>query len=284
MSFVSFNTIRSNLGQASFICEAVNVSVFAFAFTASNLVSPFRLQPEGEERLTTGPNTSLSDLMERMRQRNRGSISRDNSIASNMSDLLLSPSGTRRLTFKREDSICSNISDFAPSECSEMSLDVSLKEDFGHKTFTCLDDIEHELDDLKSSMIEMDEEVTKFNSKPNPYMLKTTFSDYSITSGDSRPGSALDILNTHRSRANMKGLLGPKVGNSSESEVVEGAAVNPSQPSSQVVSGSEAEGSFEWDSPQHGWSSMKCPPLSKLPEQPSEDAESSRTSMQVKES
>ncbi|XP_066982080.1 uncharacterized protein [Macrobrachium rosenbergii] len=240
-----------------------------------------RLQPEGEERHNAAvSSTSLSDLMERMRQRHRGSISRDNSIASNMSDVLLSPGGSRRFAFKREDSVCSNISDFAPSECSEMSLDVSLKEDFGCKTFSCLNDIEHELDDLKSSMLEMDEEVTKFTSKPNPYMLKTTFSDYSVTSGDSRPGSALDIINNHRSRATMKGLIGTKVGTSSESEVIEGAVVNPSQSSSQVVSGSEAEGSFEWDSPQHGWSSMKCPPLSKLPEQPSEDAESSRASVQ----
>lgn len=243
-----------------------------------------RLQPEGEEhQFASISSASLSDLMEKIRHRGRGSISRDTSIASNMSEVLLSPGCARRLPFKREDSVCSNMSDFAPSECSEMSLDVSLKEDFGCKTFSCLDDIEHELDDLKSSMIEMDEEVTKFTSKPNPYLLKTTFSDYSMTSGDSRPGSALEILNTHRSRASLKGFVSTKGGVSSESEVVEGVAANTSQTSSHVVSGSEAEGSFEWDSPQHGWSSMRPPPpppLSKLPEQPTEDAESSHASMQ----
>ncbi|KAK7068053.1 hypothetical protein SK128_023208 [Halocaridina rubra] len=196
-----------------------------------------------------------------------------------MSDVLLSPSGSRRFPFKREDSVCSNISDFALSECSEMSLDVSLREDFGCKTFSCLDDIEHEIDELKSSVLEMDEEVSKFTSKPNPYLLKTTYSDYSITSGDSRPGSALEILNAYRSRASLKGLINTK-GMSFESEVGEGSVPNASHMPSRAVSGSEAEGSFEWDSPQHGWSSVKCPPLSKLPEQSTEDIESSRASVQ----
>lgn len=222
--------------------------------------------------------------MEKMRHRGcHGSISRDNSIASNMSDFVTSPQGSKRFTFKREDSVCSNLSDFAPSECSEMSLDVSVRDDLACKTFTYLDDIEHELDDLKSSMLEMDEEVTKFASKPNPYTFKTTYSDYSITSGDSRPNSALDLVNAHRSRASFRGVFGQKGTGSSDSEALEGGPADSTHTQGHVVSGSEAEGSFEWDSPQHGWTSARGPPLSRLPELPSEDAESSRASTQVSE-
>ncbi|XP_069997788.1 uncharacterized protein [Penaeus vannamei] len=243
-----------------------------------------RLQPEGEEESHLSTNissASLSDLMEKMRHRGcHGSISRDNSIASNMSDFVTSPQGSKRFTFKREDSVCSNLSDFAPSECSEMSLDVSVRDDLACKTFTYLDDIEHELDDLKSSMLEMDEEVTKFASKPNPYTFKTTYSDYSITSGDSRPNSALDLVNAHRSRASFRGVFGQKGTGSSDSEALEGGPADSTHTQGHVVSGSEAEGSFEWDSPQHGWTSARGPPLSRLPELPSEDAESSRASTQ----
>ncbi|XP_047500123.1 uncharacterized protein LOC125046403 isoform X5 [Penaeus chinensis] len=249
-----------------------------------DLLVDSRLQPEGEEESHLSTNissASLSDLMEKMRHRGcHGSISRDNSIASNMSDFVTSPQGSKRFTFKREDSVCSNLSDFAPSECSEMSLDVSVRDDLACKTFTYLDDIEHELDDLKSSMLEMDEEVTKFASKPNPYTFKTTYSDYSITSGDSRPSSALDLVNAHRSRASFRGVLGQKGTGSSDSEALEGGPAESTHSQGHVVSGSEAEGSFEWDSPQHGWSSARGPPLSRLPELPSEDAESSRASTQ----
>ncbi|XP_069945000.1 uncharacterized protein [Cherax quadricarinatus] len=243
-----------------------------------------RVQPEGEEEHQPSSNissASLSDLMEKIRHRgHRGSISRDNSIASSLSELVTSPVGSKRFSFKREDSVCSNLSDFALSECSEMSLEVSVREDLACKTFTCLDDIEHELDDLKSSMLEMDEEVTKFTSRPNPYTFKTTFSDCSITSGDSRPNSAMDLVNAHRSRASFKGLIASKPNTSSESDAVEACGAETTQPLNHGISGSEAEGSFEWDSPQHGWSSMHAPPLSRLPELPSEDAESSRASMQ----
>ncbi|KAK8395400.1 hypothetical protein O3P69_006209 [Scylla paramamosain] len=245
-----------------------------------------REQPEGEEALPSGniSSASLSDLMDKMRHRAaRGSISRDASITSSLSELISMPQGSRRL-FKREDSVCSNlsgVSDLAPSECSEMSLDVSVQEDLASRTFTCFNNIEHELDDLKSSMLEMDEEVTKFVARPDPYSFKTTFSDYSMGSGESRPSSAMEILSAHRSRANLRLNLHPARPNtSSDSEVVEGGAADASLGSNHLVSGSEAEGSLEWDSPQHGWTSAKAPALSKLQELPSEDAESSHASMQ----
>lgn len=244
-----------------------------------------RVQPEGEEEHHQSSNissASLSDLMEKMRHRgHRGSGSQDNSLASNLSEQVTSPQGSKRFLFKREDSVCSNLSDFAPSECSEMSLDVSVQEDLALRTFSCLDNIEHELDDLKSSVLEMDEEVTKFNSKPNPYTFRTTFSDNSITSGDSRPNSAMEIVNARRSRASFKGLLTAKPNTSSESEAVEGGGADVLHPPSHGFSGSEAEGSFEWDSPQRGWSNARAPPLSQLPEIPSEDTESPHASIQV---
>ncbi|MPC47761.1 hypothetical protein E2C01_041519 [Portunus trituberculatus] len=249
-----------------------------------------REQPDGEEVLPCGniSSTSLSDLMDKIRHRAaRGSISRDASITSNLSEMVSMPHGSRRL-FKREDSVCSNlsgVSDLAPSECSEMSLDVSVQEDLASLTFTCFNNIEHELDDLKSSMLEMDEEVTKFVARPDPYSFKTTFSDYSMGSGESRPSSAMEILSAHRSRANLRLNLQPARPNtSSDSEVVEGGTADASLGSNHLVSGSEAEGSLEWDSPQHGWTSAKAPVLSKLQELPSEDAESSHASMQVNSS
>ncbi|KAG0711907.1 hypothetical protein GWK47_019582 [Chionoecetes opilio] len=245
-----------------------------------------RKQPEGEEVHLSGniSSASLSDLMDKMRHRAvRSSLSRDASIASNLSELVALQQGSKRF-FKREDSVCSNlsgVSDLAPSECSEMSLDMSVQEDLACSTFTCFNNIEHELDDLMSSMQEMDEEVTKFVAKPDPYSFKTTFSDYSLGSGESRPSSAMEILSAHRSRANLRlGLQPARPNTSSDSEVVEGRAAGASLGSNQFISGSEAEGSFEWDSPQHGWTSARAPALSKLPELSSEDAESSHASVQ----
>lgn len=246
-----------------------------------------REQPEGEEAHPGGniSSASLSDLMDKMRHRAaRGSVSRDASIASNLSELVTSPLGNKRF-FRREDSVCSNlsgVSDLAPSECSEMSLDVSVQEDLANGTFTCFNNIEHELDDLMSSMIEMDEEVTKFVARPDPYSFKTTFTDNSVCSGESRPSSAMEILSAYRSRANLKlGLQAAKPNASSDSEVVEAGVADASSSSNQLISGSEAEGSLEWDSPQHGWTSTRAPPLSKLTELPSEDTEPSRASVQV---
>lgn len=245
-----------------------------------------REQPEGEEAHPGGSisSASLSDLMDKMRHRAaRGSMSRDASIASNLSELVTSPLGNKRF-FRREDSVCSNlsgVSDLAPSECSEMSLDVSVQEDLANGTFTCFNNIEHELDDLMSSMIEMDEEVTKFVARPDPYSFKTTFTDNSVCSGESRPSSAMEILSVYRSRANLKlGLQAAKPNASSDSEVVEAGVADASSSSNQLISGSEAEGSLEWDSPQHGWTSTRAPPLSKLTELPSEDTEPSRASVQ----
>lgn len=246
-----------------------------------------REQPEGEEAHPGGTisSTSLSDLMDKMRHRAaRSSMSRDTSIASNLSELVTSPLGNKRF-FRREDSVCSNlsgVSDLAPSECSEMSLDVSVQEDLANRTFTCFSNIEHELDDLKSSMIEMDEEVTKFVARPDPYSFKTTFTDNSVCSGESRPSSAMEILSAHRSRANLKlGLQAARPNVSSDSEVVEAGVADASSGSNQLISGSEAEGSLEWDSPQHGWTSTRAPPLSQLTELPSEDTEPSRASAKV---
>nr|XP_045610164.1 uncharacterized protein LOC123765545 isoform X4 [Procambarus clarkii] len=242
-----------------------------------------RVQPEGEEEQPSSniSSASLSDLMEKIRNRaQRGSITCDNSITSNLSELVTSPTGSRQNPFKREDSVCSNLSDFAPSECSEMSLDVSVRDDLAYNTFTKFDNIEQGLDDVKGSMLEMDEKVNKFTSKPNPYTFKTTFSDYSITSGDSRPNSAMEIVNAHRSRASFKGLINAKPNTSSESEALEAFGADASQLPGHGISGSDAEGSFEWDSPQHGWSNKRVLSLSRLPEPPSEDAELSHASLQ----
>lgn len=103
---------------------------------------------------------------------------------------------------RRDDSICSNLSDFAFSECSEISLELSIKdESIADQTITSLADIEDELNTLKSSVIEMDEEFLRFASKPNPYLLRTTYTDYSLDSGESRPESSLDNYRKFRSRS-----------------------------------------------------------------------------------
>ena len=210
-------------------------------------------------------------------------MSRDASVCSNLSDMN-SPLGFKKFPFNREDSICSNLSDFTPSECSELSLDVSLKDEIiSHQTITHLADIEQELDDLKHTMLEMDEEVTKFTSLPNPYTLKTTFSDNSITSGESRPNSALEILKTRKSRANFRSIIASR-SLSCESDVPdispEDADNSKNNNSGIPISGSEAEISLEWDSPQHGWSTLQSTPLSHLPEA-STRPETSRTSIAV---
>ena len=233
-------------------------------------------------------NSSLSDLLERMRHRgsNRTSISRDASVCSNLSELNLSWGG-RKYPFHRDDSVCSNLSDLAPSECSELSLDISLKDEvISHQTITYLADIEHELDDLKHTMLEMDEEVTKFTSLPNPYTLKTTFSDNSITSGESRPNSALEMVKSRKSRTSLRRIIASR-SMSSESEPIDAHVAREEETgknsnSSCHISGSEAEMSMEWDSPQHGWTAMQSTPLSNLQEMsPSGDSELSKTSLQV---
>ncbi|KAK3865264.1 hypothetical protein Pcinc_029115, partial [Petrolisthes cinctipes] len=203
---------------------------------------------------------SLADLMDKLRQRAAQrpmSLSRDNSVASNLSEMVTSPLGSRRYPFKREDSVCSNVSgvsDLAPSECcSEASLDVSVKDDLAVSTLTCLDNIEHELDDLKTDMIEMDQEVTKFTSRPDPYTFKTTYSDVSVGSGESRPPSAMEVYSSPRSKLSSQALLRAQMTSDAENA--------DSDSCQQQVS--EASGSMEWDSPQHGWSSSSRPrPLS----------------------
>ncbi|KAB7503965.1 Ubiquitin thioesterase otulin [Armadillidium nasatum] len=133
---------------------------------------------------------SLADLVGRLRKRSSfRSLSRDNSVSSRMSDFL-----------RRDDSICSNLSDFAFSECSEISLDIK-DESIADQTITSLADIEDELNTLKSSVIEMDEEFLRFASRPNPYLLRTTYTDYSLDSGESRPESSLDNYRKFRSRS-----------------------------------------------------------------------------------
>lgn len=205
---------------------------------------------------------SLADLMEKLRQRAAQrplSLSRDNSVASNLSEMLTSPMGTRRFPFKREDSVCSNVSgvsDVAPSECcSEASLDVSVKDDLAATTLTCLDNIELELDDLKTDMFEMDQEVTKFTSRPDPYTFKTTYSDVSVGSGESRPPSAMEVCSSPRSKLSSQALLRAQMASDAENA--------DSDPWQQQVS--EASGSMEWDSPQHGWSSGSRPRPVSLP-------------------
>ena len=132
---------------------------------------------------------SLSDLVGRLRQKSRSSLSRDNSVTSRLSDYL-----------KRDDSICSNLSEYCASECSEFSLELSCREESLSNAINCFADIEDELNTLKSSVNEIDEEFVRFISKPNPYLLKTTFSDYSLDS-DSRPSSALDLSSSQKVRS-----------------------------------------------------------------------------------
>ncbi|XP_076045085.1 uncharacterized protein LOC143027610 isoform X2 [Oratosquilla oratoria] len=244
-----------------------------------------RQQPEGEEgqrRLQNFPRPpSLSDMVEWIKQRgSRGSFCKENSVASNLSDLI-SPCGLKPYPFLRDDSICSNLSDLA-SEGSEMSLDISLRDDLAGQTFTYLADIENELDDLRTNMLEMDEEFYKFRSQPDPYSFKTTFSDYSLGSSDSRPNSAFEIPNVHKERASNNGLNSSTKVQTSDSEPHEMQAANHQYlGTNQHISSSEAEGSFEWDSPQHGWSSMKTTEhMSRLIETPHEDTDTSRESVQ----
>lgn len=155
------------------------------------LLNFIRQQPDGEEDITKPKPKSLLrdvshvDMMGRLKKRgSQRSLSGDNSVSSRLSDFL-----------KRDDSVCSNLSEFANSECSEFSLDLSIKdESIANQTITSLADIEDELNTLKSSVLEIDEEFLKFASKPNPYLLKTTFSDHSIESSDSRPHSSLELI------------------------------------------------------------------------------------------
>ncbi|XP_047739860.1 uncharacterized protein LOC108678441 isoform X3 [Hyalella azteca] len=217
-----------------------------------------------------------SDLLERMRSRQvRRSLSRDPSVCSNMSDLMSPNSSHFRLPFKREDSVCSNLSDFTVSECSELSMDVSVKEEVNN-TFRCLEEIEQDLDELKTSVLQMDEEVALFATKPNPYSLKMTFSDYSLSSkedNDSLPhlhdeSSCLDVQQvvlvgaaSASSDARVRELPGlPAPVNDDKVPAVltlsGGKTVNGISATRQL-SDTEAEASLEWDSPRHGWSTVQ---------------------------
>ncbi|KAF2368710.1 FAM105 [Trinorchestia longiramus] len=211
-----------------------------------------------------------SDLLERMRSRQaRRSLSREPSVCSNLSDVLMSPNSSQcRLPFMREDSVCSNLSDFTVSECSELSMDMSVKEEVNN-TFRHLQEIEQDLDDLKTSVLQMDEEVAQFVTKPDPYSLKMTFSDYSLSSredNDSLPHlhdessslddqkqlSAAEESSGRTSRNGLQILASP--GSDNNRLAVPGSLV-VSKKLALHVSDTEAEASLEWDSPRHGWSS-----------------------------
>lgn len=213
---------------------------------------------------------SYSDLMERMRVRQvRRSLSREPSICSNLSDILMSPcSSQRRFPFRRDDSVCSNLSDFTMSECSELSMDVSVKEEVNN-TFRCLEEIEQDLDEMKSSLLQMDEEVAMFVTKPDPYSLKMTFSDYSLSSkeendslpylhDESHPSSvseALAVVATALTGVQLKEALHAASSTGSD----ELPAVPEGQDTGTRASDTDAESSLEWDSPQHGWSALLTP-------------------------
>ena len=199
----------------------------------------------------------------RSRQAHR-SLSREPSIASNLSDFLISPlSAHLRFPFLHEDSVCSNSSDFAVSECSELSMDVSVKEEVNN-TFRFLEEIEQDLDDLKTSVLQMDEEVALFNTKPNPYSLKMTFSDYSLSSSKEHSLAngphETDGVTVQPSKESVG--PGPFFGvgweedehQEMETEAVPAAAPQAIGPGAGVRnSDTDAELSLEWDSPEHGW-------------------------------
>lgn len=192
-------------------------------------------------------------MMERMKTRQiRRSLSREASVASNLSDLLMSPCSSHvRLPFKREDSVCSNLSDFTVSECSELSMDNSVKEEVNN-TFKYLEEIEQDLDDLKNSVLQMDEEVAVFVTKPDPYSLKMTYSDYSISSRDD-PDSLPPILESPPLSPGQQNIARAVLDRSNKSSLelkLSTADVG------HVSEDTEAEDSLEWDSPRHGWSSL----------------------------
>ena len=217
---------------------------------------------------------SFSDLMEKMRYRQTmRSRSREPSICSNLSESQLnSPSSFRKFPFKRDDSVCSNLSDLAMSECSELSMDISVKEEVNN-TFRCLEEIEHNLDELKSSVLQMDEEVHSFVAKPDPYSLKMTFSDYSLSSKDD-PDS-LSVISESRESGRRRRPSGSSVrraesrrrldtiSTSGEEESAEALregdkrVIRASDTEGLRASDTEADVSLEWDSPRHGWASAQ---------------------------
>ena len=169
-----------------------------------------------------------------------------------------------RFPFRRDDSVCSNLSDFAVSECSELSMDVSVKEEVNN-TFRFLEEIEHDLDELKTSVLEMDEEVAMFNTKPDPYSHKITYSDYSLSSIKDENDSSSCAQNISKS-SNDSGsnlpLAAPAVRFGvgwEEDESPEAGAPLPdvANSSGPRASDTDADCSLEWDSPQHGWTSTQ---------------------------
>ena len=209
---------------------------------------------------------SFSDLMEKMRYRQTmRSRSREPSICSNLSESQLnSPSSFRKFPFKRDDSVCSNLSDLAMSECSELSMDISVKEEVNN-TFRCLEEIEHNLDELKSSVLQMDEEVHSFVAKPDPYSLKMTFSDYSLSSKDD-PDS-LSVISESRDSGRRRRPSGSSVRRAESRRRLDTISTSGEEESAEALregdkrviraSDTEADVSLEWDSPRHGWASAQ---------------------------
>lgn len=160
-----------------------------------------RLQPEGEERedceQLPSADISLSEVILKMRERSAksSSQSREASSSSRASNFL-----------PKDDSIYSNLSELAASECSELSQELSaiVNDSFAEQTIISLADIEQELSELKSSMHDIDNEYERYASQPNPYLLKTTFTDISIDSEDSPTSpQAKNITNVIKQSKNV---------------------------------------------------------------------------------
>lgn len=214
------------------------------------LYGPARGAPDGKERYSESPSLSsrCSSPSSDLRCPRSDSIDSDAcSISGSMVDLVQNAREVRRLI--RETSFDSTASDF--------SLDFSLNENLGASTADGLEGLSRGLSRLMDNCETIDQDMSFI---PPAVMVtsKSTMSglsQYSTTTTEGgedeegslvREGSIPDLRDLQRTLRNNKGLW--KLTNFS----------NLSDRSRQASIVSDS-GSFEWDSPVHGWTGMKGP-------------------------
>ena len=210
------------------------------------LYGPARGAPDGKERYSESPSLSsrCSSPSSDLRCPRSDSMDSDVcSITGSMVDLVQNAREVRRLI--RETSFDSTASDF--------SLDLSLNENLGASTADGLEGLCRGLSRLVDNCETIDQDMSFI---PPAVMVtsKSTMSGLSqyTTEGEDeegnlvREGSIPDLRDLQRTLRNNKGLW--KLTNFS----------NMSDRSRQASIVSDS-GSFEWDSPVHGWTGMKGP-------------------------
>lgn len=155
-----------------------------------------------------------------------------------------------RFKLMRDDSICSNLSMCSNlSGCSEFSIDPAVKED-ANKTCQKMDELEEDIENIRRSVDEIDDEFALYNKNLNPNVFKMTFPSFDMSSNEN--SSSLSMSGNSRV-ANPLRTHHRKTAADTDKEVEDVSSRRSSfyvgHLSDTSAGDTDADFSLEWDSP-----------------------------------